>query len=89
MEQVLAWNKNYRKDPVPDQNLFEQQIRHVFAHKRGRADASFVKRCPHLGYTVGKQIVINREHLDGHADQSRALYGDGAAADEAAASFGT
>jgi site-specific recombinase XerD len=49
-------------DPVLAQNIYEmQQIRHVFAHKRGIADRRFaVTACPHLGYAPGERIVIDR-----------------------------
>jgi site-specific recombinase XerC len=51
-----------RIDPVLAQNLDEmQQLRHVFAHKRGRADATFIKSCPDFGYRVGQQVVIDRD----------------------------
>jgi integrase len=49
-------------DPVLAQNFAEMQaIRNVFAHQRGRADATFVKECPQLGYVVGQQVVIDQE----------------------------
>jgi hypothetical protein len=50
------------RDPVLADNIYEmQQIRNVFAHKRGIADRRFaVEACPHLGYAVGERILIDR-----------------------------
>jgi hypothetical protein len=43
-------------------NIYEmQQVRNVFAHKRGIADGRFVTACPYLGYDVGDRLVIDRE----------------------------
>src|SRR5207249_1147639 len=45
---------------VLGQNLYEmQQIRNVFAHKRGEADARFVSLCQHLRYRVGDRLHID------------------------------
>lgn len=39
------------------ESIFQaQQIRNVWAHRGGYADARFVERCPHLGYSVGQRI---------------------------------
>ena len=54
---------------VPDElrdMIFEaQQIRHVWAHRAGIADAKFVERCPGLGTSVGARIDL------GNAEFSR------------------
>jgi hypothetical protein len=43
-------------------NIFEmQQIRNVFAHKRGRADKRLTDYCPQLPFRVGDQIRIDRD----------------------------
>jgi hypothetical protein len=48
-------------DPTLAKNIYAmQQMRHVFAHRRGIADATFVDACPHLGYAVGDRILIDR-----------------------------
>jgi hypothetical protein len=38
-----------------------QQIRNVFAHKRGRADRRLIDNCPKLPYRVGDQIRVDRD----------------------------
>jgi hypothetical protein len=44
------------------QNLWEmQQIRNVFAHKRGVADARLVANCGHLPFKIGDEIRIDRD----------------------------
>jgi hypothetical protein len=49
-------------DPQLTKNVYEmQQVRNVFAHKRGIADRRFVTACPHLGYTVDDRITIGRD----------------------------
>jgi len=49
-------------DSVLASNIYEmQQVRHVFAHKRGIADRDFFRACPHLGYSPGSHIVIDRD----------------------------
>jgi hypothetical protein len=48
-------------DPQMTQNLWEmQQVRNVFAHKRGRADARFVAANKNLPFTVRDEIRIDR-----------------------------
>jgi hypothetical protein len=43
-------------------SLFEmQQIRNIFAHRRGRADARLVHRCPNLPFRAGQEIRIDRK----------------------------
>jgi hypothetical protein len=37
-----------------------QQIRNVFAHKRGIADRRFVDACPQLNYIAGETMLIDR-----------------------------
>ncbi len=45
---------------VLGQNLYEmQQIRNVFAHKRGEADGRFVSLCQDLRYRVGDRLHID------------------------------
>ena len=40
--------------------LFEaQQIRHLIAHRGGRADARFLESCPGLGYAEGQQVRLS------------------------------
>jgi hypothetical protein len=54
----LKWPRN----DVLAENIYEmQQIRNVFAHKRGIADAQFVNACPHLDYQVGDVVKIGRD----------------------------
>jgi integrase len=49
------------RDEILAKNIYEmQQIRHVFAHRQGTADAAFVRACRHLGYVVGEPMVIDR-----------------------------
>lgn len=48
-------------DPQMIQNLWEmQQVRNVFAHKRGVADARFVAHNRHLPFKVGDELRIDR-----------------------------
>jgi hypothetical protein len=48
-------------DPQMRQNLWEmQQVRNVFAHNRGEADARFVAQNQHLQFNVGDEIRIDR-----------------------------
>lgn len=43
-------------------NIYEmQQVRNVFAHRRGISDQRFVNACPQLGYSVGQAVRIDRE----------------------------
>ncbi len=49
--------------PVPSRvrdSIFQtQQIRNVWAHRGGYADARFVERCPHLGFSPGQRIDLD------------------------------
>lgn len=49
--------------PVPSRvkdSMFQaQQIRNVWAHRGGYADARFVERCPQLGFSIGQRIDLN------------------------------
>jgi len=62
-ETLLAWvSLSGRTDPVLSQNLYEmQQVRNVFAHRRGIADRRFVDACPHFGYGVDDQILLDQD----------------------------
>jgi integrase len=49
------------RDRILGRNIYEmQQIRNVFAHKRGIADRRFVDACPQLNYVAGETILIDR-----------------------------
>jgi len=49
------------RDRLLGRNIYEmQQIRNVFAHKRGIADRRFVDACPQLNYLAGETILIDR-----------------------------
>jgi hypothetical protein len=49
-------------EKVLARNIYEmQQIRNVFAHKRGIADRHFIDACPYLGYNVGDRVLIGRD----------------------------
>lgn len=39
--------------------LHAQQIRHLIAHRGGRADSRFLKACPDLGYKVGDHVQLS------------------------------
>lgn len=42
------------------ESMFQaQQIRNVWAHRGGYADARFVERCPQLGFSVGQRIDLD------------------------------
>jgi integrase len=62
-ETLLTWVKlSGQTDPVLAQNLYEmQQVRNVFAHRRGIADRRFIEACPHFGCGVGDQILLDRD----------------------------
>jgi hypothetical protein len=48
-------------DAQMTQNLWEmQQIRNVFAHKRGTVDARLIANCPHLPFKIKDEIRIDR-----------------------------
>lgn len=50
-------------EPVPDQIkdaiYASQQIRHVWAHKAGRADSKFLQNAAHLGFVHGDRVKID------------------------------
>jgi hypothetical protein len=62
-ETLLTWVQlSGQTDPVLAQNLYEmQQVRNVFAHRRGIADRRFIEACPHFGCGVGDQILLDRD----------------------------
>jgi len=49
-------------DSALAQNIYEmQQIRNLFAHRRGVADMHFVTACPQLGLSVGEPVPLSFE----------------------------
>ena len=61
-ETLLNWvTLSGATDAVLAKNLYEmQQVRNVFAHRSGIADRRFVEACPYFGYSVGEQILLDR-----------------------------
>ena len=52
-----------------------QQIRHIWAHRAGRADARFVRAVPHLGFSTGDVVAISNQQA---RDYVQAVYVYGA-----------
>ena len=43
-------------------------IRNVFVHRRGVADRRFVDACPHLGFSVGDPVSVDRQSFDRYSE---------------------
>ncbi len=57
--------------PIPDglgDQFYEmEQVRNVYAHCGGKADAQFVRNCPHLNMAVGEYVPFDRSRLNVYA----------------------
>ncbi|MFF0157613.1 hypothetical protein ACFYRY_08755 [Streptomyces sp. NPDC005263] len=63
-----------RVDKRVKQALYDlQNVRNVWAHRGGVADRKMAKNCPHLPYTEGQRVAIDKEELNRYM-QAVSLY---------------